>query len=82
MSTVMVRLSDAKHERLKEFARRRRTSVTKLVEEWTTVALAQFDAENRLKLRATRGDTKKGLALLDKLDKAFTGKRAARKAQS
>jgi hypothetical protein len=44
--------------------------------------LAQLRAENRLKLRAARGDTKKGLALLDKLDKASVGKRATRRAQS
>jgi len=70
MSTLTIRLPDAKHQRLKEFARTRRVSLNKLVEEWATVALAQVDAENRYRIRAARGNPKKGLALLDKLDRA------------
>ena len=69
MSTLTIRLPETKHQRLKNFARSRGVSLNKLVEEWATVALAQVDAENRLKLRAARGRPEAGLALLDKLDR-------------
>jgi hypothetical protein len=46
MSTLTIRLSATKHQRLKDFARARGVSLNKLVEEWATVALAQLDAEN------------------------------------
>jgi len=42
------------------------------------VALAQLDAENHYRLRATRGRPEVGLALLDKLDRTL-GRRSARK---
>ncbi len=69
MSTLTIRLPDTKHERLKAFARMRGISVNKLVEELTTVALAQADAENRYLLRKARGKPTAGLQLLDKLDR-------------
>jgi hypothetical protein len=69
MSTLTIRLPDAKHERLKAFARMRGVSVNKLVEELATVALTQADAENRYLLRKARGKPSAGLHLLDKLDK-------------
>ena len=68
MSTLTIRLPESKHQRLKDFARLRGVSLNKLVEEWATVALAQMDAENRLRLRAAHGESAVGLALLDKLD--------------
>lgn len=73
MSTLTIRLPDAKHERLKTLARARGVSVNKLVEEWATVALAQQDAENRYHLRARRGRPEQGLALLDELDRRERG---------
>lgn len=69
MSTLTIRLPDAKHQRLKAVARSRGVSVNKLFEEWATVALAQQDAENRYRLRARRGRPEQGLALLDELDR-------------
>ena len=69
MSTLTIRLPDTKHERLKAFARMRGISVNKLVEELTTVALAQADAENRYLLRKARGKPTAGLQVLDKLDR-------------
>jgi hypothetical protein len=69
MSTLTIRLPDAKHERLKTLARSRGVSVNKLVEEWATVALAQQDSENRYRMRARRGRPEQGLALLDDLDR-------------
>ena len=71
MSTLTIRLPDDKHERLKALARRRKMSVNKLIEELSTQALAEFDTEMRFRALAAKGNTEKGLALLDKLDKHF-----------
>ena len=45
-----------------------RTSVNRLLDEVTTLLLAEFDAETRFRLRALRGAGKaeRGLDLLDK----------------
>lgn len=79
MSTLTIRLPDAKHQRLKAFARSRGVSLNKLVEEWATVALAQLDAENRYRLRAARGQPETGVALLDKLDRSLRRSPAKKK---
>ncbi|MEM6599229.1 MAG: toxin-antitoxin system HicB family antitoxin [Cyanobacteria bacterium P01_C01_bin.69] len=68
MATLTVRLPDDKHERLKAFAQSRGISVNKLIEELSTVALAEFDAFTRFKVMAATGDPQKGLRLLEKLD--------------
>jgi predicted transcriptional regulator len=68
MATMTIRLPDAKHERLRRLAQRNGLSLNKLVEEWASTALAQFDAETRFLARAARGNPVRGLALLDKLD--------------
>ena len=79
MSTLTIRLPDAKHERLKTLARSRGVSVNKLVEEWATVALTQQDSENRYRLRARRGRPEQGLALLEELDRRPRGRTGRRK---
>lgn len=71
MSTVTIRLPDDKHARLRQLAKHRDLSVNKLMEELATISIAEFDAESRFRAMAARGTTKKGLALLDKLDAAF-----------
>jgi len=71
MATMTIRLPDAKHERLRLLAERQGISLNKLVEEWASMALAQFDIETRFMARAARGNTEPGLALLDKLDQHF-----------
>jgi hypothetical protein len=71
MATMTIRIPDSKHERLRLFAKRQGVSLNKLVDEWASMALAQFDAEIRFETRADRGDVKRGLALLDKLDRSF-----------
>ncbi len=68
MATLTIRLPDDKHERLKEFAQSRGISVNKLVEELSTIALAEFDALTRFKAMAAIGDPQEGLRLLEKLD--------------
>ena len=71
MSVLTIRLPESKHERLRNLAKTRGISVNKLIEELSTVALAQHDAEVRFRAMAARGSIKAGLALLDKLDKSF-----------
>ena len=74
MSVLTVRMPQAKHERLKHLAKARGVSVNKLIDELSTVALVQHDVELRFRGLAARGSAKKGLALLDKLDRTFSGR--------
>jgi hypothetical protein len=71
MSTLTIRLPDAKHERLKDLARSKRVSVNKLFEEWATIALVQQEALASYELSKSRGDRALGLELLDQLDAHF-----------
>ena len=68
MSALTLRLPDDKHARLRALALSRGTSVNRLLDEVTTLLLAEFDAETRFRLRAERGAGKaeRGLDLLDK----------------
>jgi hypothetical protein len=75
MSTLTIRLPADQHERLKALAAARGTSLNKLFEELSTKALAEFDAETRFRIRAARGDPERGLAILDRLDKAHAERR-------
>ena len=71
MGSLHLRIPDDKHQRLKELAKSRKISVNKLLEELTTMALAEYDLEKRFKLRASRGSTEKALEVLDKLKHDF-----------
>ena len=68
MSALIIRIPEEKRERLKTLAKSRNVSVNKLIEEMATVMLAEFDAETRFKLRASRGRGRqqRGLELLEK----------------
>ena len=68
MTALTVRLPDEKHRRLKALAKNRGTPLNRLIDEVTTVMLAEYDAETRFRLRAERGASKKdvGLSLLAK----------------
>ncbi len=68
MSALTLRLPNDKHARLKSLARRRGTSVNRLMEEMATVVITEADAEARFTIRADRGRGKasRGLALLRK----------------
>jgi predicted transcriptional regulator len=68
MGTLTIRMPDDKHSRLKQLAESKGISVNKLVEELSTIALTEFDAYNRFRLMAARGNVTEGLRLLDKLD--------------
>jgi predicted transcriptional regulator len=71
MATLTIRLPDDKHDRLKALAERRNISMNKLFEELSTQALAEFDSEVRFRALAAKGNTQRGLELLDKLDAHF-----------
>jgi hypothetical protein len=71
MSVLTLRIPEGKHERLKHLAKARGVSVNKLMEELSTVALAQHDVEVRFRAMASKGSTETGLALLEKLDHSF-----------
>ena len=68
MAALTVRLPDDKHNRLKTLAKSRGTPLNRMIDEMTTLMLAEFDAETRFRLRAERGAGKarRGLALLEK----------------
>ena len=71
MATLTIRLPDDKHNRLKSLAKRKKVSINKLFEEFSTQAIAEFDAETRFRALAAAGDREKGLAVLDRLDRNF-----------
>lgn len=68
MSAITLRLPDDKHQRLKVLSEQRGVSINQILNEMTTLLLADFDAETRFKVRAKRGKgkTKRGLELLSK----------------
>lgn len=76
MGAFMVRITDDKHERLKELAKARGMSLNKLMEELSTIALAEFDAETRFKAMAAKGNSGRGIAILDKLDSYFSNQKS------
>lgn len=69
MSTLTLRIPDSKYERLKRYAKSKEISLNKLFDEFATIALTQYDTKTRFELMASRGDRKRGLTLLDKLDR-------------
>ena len=71
MAAINIRLSDEKHERLKQLAKSKNISVNKLMEELATIALTEFDAETRFKLLASRGSVERGLELIRKAQQHF-----------
>lgn len=73
MATLTIRLSDEKHSRLRQLAERRKVSVNKLLDELSTVALAEFDAETRFRTCVALGSPEETLRLLDDLDRQATG---------
>ena len=80
MSVLTVRIPDDKHDRLRRLAESRGLSMNRLVDEWATVALAQFDAETRFRALAAQGNAARGLKLLDQAD-AADARHAAPKAR-
>ncbi|MDJ0681252.1 MAG: toxin-antitoxin system HicB family antitoxin [Xenococcaceae cyanobacterium MO_167.B52] len=71
MGTLTIRIPDDKHERLKALAASKGISINKLIEDLSTRALTEFDAETRFRAMAAQGNIEEGLAILDKLDQHF-----------
>jgi predicted transcriptional regulator len=69
MATLTIRISDEKHQRLRNLAERRKISMNKLMDELSTIALAEFGAETRFRARAALGSREEGLRLLEILDR-------------
>ena len=71
MNVVILTLNipDTKYERLKKYAKSKEISLNKLFDEFTTIALTQFDTKTRFDIIASKGNSNRGLELLDKLDK-------------
>ncbi|OZB43002.1 MAG: CopG family transcriptional regulator [Alishewanella sp. 34-51-39] len=72
MKTLTIRMPDDKANRLKALAQRRNISVNKLIEELSTIALTEYDAQVSYEVRAARATAAQGLALLDELEKLET----------
>ena len=73
MSVLTIRLTETAmskkdHERLKQLAKSRNISLNKLMDELSTIALAEFDTYNRYLARAESGNPKEALKILDRLD--------------
>jgi predicted DNA-binding protein len=68
MTALTVRIPDEKHRRLKALAKSRGAPLNKLIDEMTTLMLAEFDAETRFAVRAARGKGQevRGFELLKK----------------
>ncbi len=73
MSALTLRLSDQKHQRLKALAKSKGVSVNYLLDEVTTLILAEFDLKTQFEVRNQRGQGKaeRGKELLAKA-KAFS----------
>jgi hypothetical protein len=74
MSTLTIRIPEGKHERLRGLAKARGVSLNRLIDDLATVALTEYDSETRFRAMAARGSKAAGLALLDRLDRAFRKK--------
>ena len=68
MGALSFRLPDTKHQRLKELAKSKGMSINHLLEETTTLMLAEFDLKTQFEIRANRGrgNEQRGLELLEK----------------
>jgi predicted DNA-binding protein len=68
MSALTLRLPDPKYQRLKALAKSKGVSVNQLLNEVTTLILAEFDLKTQFEIRVARGQDKaeRGLDLLTK----------------
>ena len=67
MATLTIRMTDDKALRLKELAKSRNISLNKLIEEWATMGIAEFDSHASFLARAARGSRERGLKALETL---------------
>ena len=71
MGTITLRLPDEIHQGIKVVAAQRKMSLNKLYEEISSSLLRGHSDEMRFRKHAAEGNRKKGLAILDQLDKHF-----------
>jgi len=69
MATLTLQLPDDKHQRPQALALSRHSTINRLMDEVTTLMLAELDAKTRFKLRSARGAgrAQEGLALLERV---------------
>lgn len=72
MHQFTIRMPEDRVNRLKELAKNRGISLNKMIEEWATMAIAEFDAHASFMARAARGSRERGLAALAELDRRDT----------
>ena len=68
MSVLTTRLTEEKHERLKQLTKSGNISLNKLMDELSTIALAEFDIFNRYRARAESSIREEALKILDRLN--------------
>ncbi len=73
MRTITLRLPDDIHQGIEVLAAERKVSISKLYEEASGVILRGYAAEGRFLDRVAKGSKKKGLVILDTLDKHYMG---------
>ena len=79
MVHMKVQISAEKHARVRQLAETRGVSVNKLVNEWVSMAVAEFDAKTRFAMHAARGNVQRGVALLDNVDRIDMQRRASQR---
>ena len=72
MRALTLQLPDSKHQRLKQLAKCKGMSVNRLLDEVTTLMLAEFDLQTQFEIRAQSGGDKaeRGLEILVKAKQA------------
>lgn len=71
MATLTIRIPGAHQDRLAALAAQRNVSLNELMEELSIRVLAEHDTEMRFRMRAARGDAKRGLQVLADLDRHY-----------
>ncbi|CAN2041960.1 hypothetical protein GMMP15_660003 [Candidatus Magnetomoraceae bacterium gMMP-15] len=71
MNTITLTLPGDKYTRLKALAASKNMSLNKLFDEFSTTVLSEYDAEMRFKARSAKASKRKGLKILDELDRHF-----------
>jgi predicted transcriptional regulator len=74
MTDLTINLPDDKYARLEQLAKHRNVTLNTLMEEISTRALVEFDAQTRFLSRAAQAQVEDGLAVLDKLEAHFYNK--------
>jgi len=71
MGIMTIRLPDDTHERLKLIADSRGISLNKMFEEFSAKAIAEADSYVHFQISAQKGNRKRGLDTLSRIDKYY-----------